>query len=736
MMINVYALLAFAGCVLMLAVASLARSKEQPYSRNVQMLLRILGAWLFFEMLYYAVPGHPIQMTFDALRYTAISFVPLSVLLTVHLFLFGHSLRSSIHGVLSVFPIASLVLIATNSHHRLFFENRYFDFENGVQFVHSIYGTFYKFAYLPYAYACLGTALILSMWAIFRFSDYKRIQSGIIALALLIPMAGNAVYLFADGFSKSVDYTPFLFAASGLLFYVSIKRFGFLSVIPFAQEIVLDKMADAVFILDADDRLIEANDAAKTLLAPTSFEDILGRPVYEHLISASLNPDFFERSSSDKMTLSIETPEGISHFYLRDQTVLNQTGRRIGRLLLLHDITPLQEAMAALEREKQRAEEATQAKSQFVANISHEIRTPMTSIIGMADMLSEKEPPQAQAHLVKNIQISTKLLLQIVNDLLDYSKVEAGQLNLKTEPMHVRDTIGQVADMITPLLINRPIDFETRISPDIPQFLLGDSLRLKQILINILTNAAKYTERGKIDLEVILESQTQSTYALCFLIRDTGIGISQDDQARLFNEFFQVEDTNARRYSGTGLGLSIARHLAELMDGNINVKSALGEGSEFSIRIALAAAEAPEHSQALHMPSADHSRLRILLAEDNVMNREYMQLVFRKMKCGYDLAVNGKEAIRMAAENQYDIIFMDIQMPEMDGYEAAKTIKTGPSRSALAPIVALTANDTGSDRQLAQEAGMDGFLTKPFTYDKMVQVIGEIGSDKSQEIHI
>jgi len=719
----------------MFSVSTLTDSKEQPYSLNVHFLLRILGLWLFFEMFYYMFPGQKLQLIFDLLRYLSIVFVPLAVLLTLNKFLFNIPLNQKIHGLIVVFPLTSLILAFTNGYHHLFFAQRILDFENGFYFVRTTYGTFYKFVYLPYAYTCIGIAFIWAIMAIVRFKEYKRIQSFIILLALIVPASGNFSYLFIDSVSKTIDYTPLLFVISGLLFYVSIRRFGFLNIVPFAQEAIVEKMADAMFILDSNDCVIETNDAARMLVVTSPHDDILGQSIERYFNGTNIDPVKFHGNNYDKATISIETQSGTHHYYMRDQKIFNKRGKAIGRILLLHDISPLKEAMASLEIEKQRAEEATQAKSRFVANISHEIRTPMTAIIGMTDMLSNTEDEKENNKLVKNIQTSTKLLLQIVNDLLDLSKIEAGQLQFKSKPFVIRDIVEETEAIIIPLLRDRPISLHVSVDEHIPEFIIGDALRLKQVFINLLSNAAKYTETGNIFFEICFEEIHDNIVNLCVKIRDTGIGISARDKEKLFDLFFQVEHSNTRRFSGSGLGLAITKQLVDEMNGSITVDSELHEGSEFILHLSMPFLKHTETVQE-DIATYDLTKMNVLLAEDNTMNQEYMKLIFKKMGCQYELAVNGREAIDLALTWKFDIILMDIQMPEIDGHQAAKSIRLaeknmdiatdGSSPKPKIPIIALTANDTSEDRMQAQLAGMDGFLSKPFTYKKLVKVIEEL----------
>lgn len=735
MAINIYSAICFVGCTILLAVSTITDTKEQPYSLNVKILLRILALWLFFEMLYYAVPGQKLQLVFDQMRYLAIVFVPLSVFLTIHKFLYNKELNHKLHGFILVFPITSLLMALTNKYHHLFYESRYIDIENGLNYVRSHYGLFYKFGFLTYSYVILGASLIMALIACFKFRSNKRKQAITIVFALLVPSAGNSAYLYLESFSKAVDYTPFLFLITGMLFYVSIRRFGFLNIIPFAQELVIDKMADAFIVLDASNHIVDMNDAAKVIFKNIEADIHSDKPLLEILEASSFDLSSYDELSYDKVSITVDTTESIKHYYLRDQTIYDKKEKMLGRLLMLHDITELQEAMELLETEKQRAEEATQEKNRFVANISHEIRTPMTAIIGMTDMLGTESNLEETETLIRNIKSSTHLLLQVFNDLLDLSKAEAGQLKLDYRPFEIKTAIAEALAIIRPMLKNRPIDLNVDIDPNLPHYLIGDALRLKQVIINLLSNAAKYTEQGQINFSVQAVHLEDSKAQVHIRVCDSGIGIGTEDQKKLFDLFYQVEHSNTRRFSGSGLGLAITKQLIDKMEGTIEVDSVLGKGSSFLVKLQLNYLESTTENREKNS-EYNLSKMKVLLAEDNTMNREYMKLIFKKMNCTYDIAVDGVAAVEKALEGTYDVILMDIQMPKLDGHDAARMIrKEEAKRQAEADggksprpvsIVALTANDTPEDRMQAQLAGMDGFVAKPFTYKKLVQVIEEL----------
>jgi CheY-like chemotaxis protein len=382
------------------------------------------------------------------------------------------------------------------------------------------------------------------------------------------------------------------------------------------------------------------------------------------------------------------------------------------------------------------AERANLAKSQFLTNISHELRTPMTAIIGMTDLaLTEDLSPQVREYLAA-VGTNAHLLLELLNEILDLSKLEAGKLALESAPFSLRQIIDDLSQTFDYRAGQKGLKFNSSIAPSVPDRLVGDSLRLRQILINLLNNAVKFTDHGRVALQVDVESADEREAWVRFAVSDTGIGIPPADQERIFAPFTQVDATSARVHAGTGLGLAIASELIRAMNGFRSLRSEVGHGSTFSFTVPLPV-ESKKHVEAapkrptarersappnLLMQGPAPARLRVLLAEDTPTNQ--LLVVHALSKRGHDVEVarDGRAAVDLARRKSYDLILMDLQMPGMDGFEATAAIRELPGLDRT-PIIALTAHTMVGDRERCLAAGMEGYLPKPLDLEELIEAV-------------
>ena len=488
---------------------------------------------------------------------------------------------------------------------------------------------------------------------------------------------------------------------------------------------VMANVDAAIYVCDPQTReLVYANDYLCKLLDK---DDLAGQLCYEvlhnepapcancpqqHLFDAQGNPVF--------------TPVRCETHNKRLKRDFLITSRLVtwhdGRLLHMEVATDVTERNALAM-----AEAANLAQRDFLARMSHELRTPMNGVLGMTYLAMQADPPPAQLEYLKKIQASAALLLGIINDILDFSRIEAGKLTMEKRSFNIHEMVENIRELILPRITEKNLDFSIHMAESVPEYAVGDGLRLSQVLLNLLGNAAKFTLKGFVSLHITATHPAPGQLRLNCEVRDSGIGMNAEQLKGLFKPFSQADSSTSRKFGGTGLGLSISKALVELMHGAISATSEAGKGSVFSFFVDLESmtgvSELKEEKAKL-WEAARYEGRKILLVEDNEINQIIARTILTDLGADVDVAGNGEEGVKAFMNQDYDLVFMDVRMPVLDGLGAAQRIRASRKHdAATVPIIAMTANAMREDREATKNAGMDGHVAKPIDMNELKSVL-------------
>ena len=518
-------------------------------------------------------------------------------------------------------------------------------------------------------------------------------------------------------------------------------------------EKIINSIGDPIFVKNRQHQFVLVNDAF-CALSGRSCDDLLGKMDYDFFpseqVAVFLEKDerVFETGKENVNEEIITDSQGIDRTIITKKTLYTDNSASKFIVGIIRDITERKWAEEELQKTNQQlktaiakanelttlARKANAAKSEFLANMSHEIRTPLNGVIGMTELLLDTDLNGEQQEYAQTINSSGEALLALINDILDFSKIEARKLVMEMQDFDLAGVLKYTTDLLTRSAQEKGLQVTCLVEPDVPMLLRGDAGRLRQILANLGGNAVKFTNRGKVQIKVNVEKEEETNITLRFSVSDTGIGVPADRLAALFTPFTQADGSTTRKYGGTGLGLAISKQLAQMMNGKIGAESTEGVGSTFwftarfekTAQRAQSLASLGQAAPTVAGPAlALPGKVRILLAEDNPVNQRVALAMLKRLGCRTDVVANGREAVQALQNASYDLVLMDCQMPEMDGFEATRAVRlkeAAASRPSI-PIIAMTASAMQADRERCLQAGMSDFIAKPVQPGELAEML-------------
>jgi PAS domain S-box-containing protein len=488
---------------------------------------------------------------------------------------------------------------------------------------------------------------------------------------------------------------------------------------------------------DLDGKFVFANRSFCELMGK-KLEEIVGKTDFD-LFPAALAEKFRDDDcrveQTGKLFRTVEESRRngeLRHVEVMKSPVWDAAGNIVGVQVVFWDVTEQKQAQEALRVAKEAAEAANRAKSTFLANMSHEIRTPLNGIIGMTELVLDTPLSPQQREFLTTVKNSGETLLWVINDVLDLSKIEAGRMSLEIVAFDLRENMGDTMKSLAVRAHKQGLELVCRIADDVPCLVRGDPLRLRQVVVNLVGNAIKFTERGEVVLDIHCESRTDREAVLHFVVQDTGIGIPEDKLEMVFQPFEQVDGALTRRHRGTGLGLAISSGLVEQMGGRLHAESQLGRGSTFHFTLCLGIAETGVYEEGAPCAGRQETPLgplRILLAEDSLVNQKLVVEVLERRKHTVVVANNGREAIAVLESQPFDLVLMDVQMPEMDGFQATAAIRAQEKQTGVhIPVIAMTAHALKGDREQCLAGGMDDYISKPIHTKELIETLERVVS--------
>ncbi len=636
-----------------------------------------------------------------------------------------------------VFNSIILLLIMTCERHTLYYSSITFT-EEGL-FPHVVLGKgIFYFVYVAELLITDIAMFSVATYHIIKANEEERKRIVTIVLAGIMPVVG--LVLLYSGVCQGYDPTPLslLFAVAFMLY--GIYKYNLFDVMSNAKDNIVENMSEAVIVLDTERKFIYANSIAMELF-----------------------PNMKEVKRYDPVDL---LPKDVKNIFMDDKSVRFQSGDRYyeaiqneiydkkvlqGYATIIFDETENHNYTEKLIELKNNADVANEAKSAFLANMSHEIRTPMNAILGMTDLIIRDSKEKKTLENATNIKSAGKSLLAIINDILDFSKIESGKMILVDEEYSLSAAIRDLENITKIKLESKGLAFNVNISERVPEHLIGDEIRVKQIFLNLLNNAVKFTDKGYITLDVDFEFTNEKKGDLKVSVIDTGCGIKKENLDLLFNSFSRIDTKKNRSIEGTGLGLSICKKFTEMMNGNIGVKSEFGVGSNFYFSIEQGYVTKEVKAEEIYrevntvegmsvdtLTSVVMPKAKILIVDDNKVNIMVIQGLLEPYKAQIDYALSGQECLNLLTSQEYDLVFMDQMMPEMDGIETLARIRKLPFEYCKnIPVVVVTANAVGEAKEMLMKAGFSDYISKPINFKELDESLRTfIPKDKIEYVQV
>jgi signal transduction histidine kinase/DNA-binding response OmpR family regulator len=697
------ALMAASALVSLLFAARALFGTRKNLARSFAFLEAAVFVWSLFRLLQWEVPSRAGQFEALKLQYLGIAFIP-SAFFLMALALANRPAKALTASLCLLPGFAFIALIATNGLHRLFWTGDMLSAlpENppgGPAF----------WAFIAYGYLVVLVSLaIIARIAFGTRGMFGRFLRRLLLLCLL-PLFANAAYVFAFLGRTGYDPTPAVFAVMGLFIAFGMRNFDLLETVPYAKGVILESIDTPLLVVDSEGLVAGSNEEARRI-AP-GLPSLEGRPVSE--IVPALGGREGDRESRKWSFAGID-------YLITCYDVKRGSSRRRGRIYVFRDISSLEKAAREVEEAREKADAANAAKSAFVAAVSHELRNPLNAIIGLTDLdLRASPPPELRADL-EIVLSSANVLLGLVNDLLDLSKIEAGRMELESVDFDLHEKAVSMLRGFRPAVEKKGIFLDIVVEEGTPRYVRGDPLRYGQVLMNLVSNAVKFTDRGAVAVRLSPLPVAEGGRPLGVLtsVRDSGMGIAADQLPRLFRDFSQADPSVARRFGGTGLGLSISKRLVELFGGEIEVKSEVGEGSVFSFTARFEPGDAAKAAPEPRPELSGTGSLRVLVVDDDPVNSAVATRFLERLGHEAAQAGSGAEAIAMVKERAFDLVLLDLGLPDMDGFEACRRIRfeTPAGRSGALPIAAMTARGDNGLRGECASAGMIDCISKPLNH--------------------